>query len=136
MPRYRVVRPVTGRLWVQMPYDPRNRAWLKEVLGDRIRPDWDKPNRRWLIARAHFGMVVEALANRLGRIDVYVDCRNSERCDTRCKNAKSRECTCQCLGKHHGSGITHGWKLVSDTTEVLSTGVTRRHFVVVRDRSK
>jgi hypothetical protein len=137
MPEYWVARPVTGRVAIRMPYAKNNRAWLKETLGARIRPEWDKPNRCWWVARNHFGSVIEAMRDRLGRIDVYVDCRNTERCDTRCKNAKSRECTCQCLGKHHGEGgITYGWKLVGDTTEIRSTGVTRRHFVVVREDRK
>lgn len=84
------------------------------------------------MARNHFPAVVEALAGRLGRIDVYVDFRSTERCDTRCKNATSRECTCQCLGKYHGEGgITRGWKVVGDTTEVRSGGIVRRHFLVV-----
>lgn len=134
MPQYWVARPVEGRVAIKMPYARNNRAWLKDVLGSRIRPEWDKENRCWWVARNHFGAVVEAMRDRLGRIDVYVDFRGVERCDTRCKNARSRECDCQCLGKHHGEGgITYGWKLVGDTTEVRSTGVTRRHFVVVRE---
>jgi hypothetical protein len=144
MAKYGVWRPVLGQRhegqpgdgWVRisMPYAPNNRAWLKEVLGERIRPEWDKKGKRWWVARNHFGAVVEALAQRLGYIDVYVDFRGVERCDTRCKNARSRECDCQCLGKYHGQGgITHGWKLVGDTTEVLSTDIKRRHFVVVRE---
>lgn len=127
-----VWRPVEGRVQIRMPYAKNNRAWLKETLGERIRPEWDKPSQCWLVARNHFGAVVEAMAERLGRIDVYIDFRGLERCDTRCKNAKSRECDCQCIGRYHGAnGITHGWKLVGDTTEVKSTGIKQRHIVVV-----
>lgn len=133
MGQYRVWRPVEGRVQIKMPYAKDNRAWLKDTLGQRIRPEWDKSNRCWWVARNHFGAVVEALADRLGRIDIYIDFRGVERCDTRCKKARSRECDCQCLGKYHGQdGITHGWKLVGDTTEVQSTGLKRRHIVVIR----
>jgi hypothetical protein len=117
-----------------MPYAPNggNRAWLKETLGERIRPEWDKPNQCWWVARAHFGPVVEALADRLGRIDVYMDFRTVERCDSNCKRARHRECTCECLGKHHGAGgMTHGWKLVGDTTEVKAGELTQRHVIVL-----
>lgn len=130
--QYGVWRPVAGRLLLKIPYSKTNRVWLKETLGDRIRPEWNKGERRWEIARNHFGPVVEALAKRLGRIDVYIDFSCTERCDTRCKNARGRECNCQCLGRHHGrDGITHGWKVVGDTMEVRSTGIQQRHLVVI-----
>jgi len=133
-PQYGVWRPVEGRLVIKMPFAPTNRAWLKAVLGSRIRPDWNKELRRWEIARNHFGPVVEALANRLGKIDVYMDFRQVERCDTRCRKAKSRECTCSCLGKHHGCGVTHDWKIVGDGHTMLqSSGTIRRHIIVERD---
>lgn len=128
----KIWRPVSGRLIIKMPYSKTNRAWLKETLGSRIRPDWNGETKRWEIARNHFGPVVEALANKLGRVDVYMDFRQSERCDIRCQRARSRECTCSCLGKHHGDGITRDWKLVGDSTLVLSNGEMRRHIVVLR----
>lgn len=135
-PQYGVWRPTEGRLVIKMPYAKTNRAWLKAVLGARIRPDWNGELKRWEIARNHFGPVVEALANRLGKIDVYMDFRQVERCDTRCRNARSRECTCSCLGKHHGQGVTFGWKVVGDgNVLVASSGVMRRHIVVERQES-
>jgi hypothetical protein len=125
---------VDGRLVIKMPYSKTNRTWLKEVLGKRIRPDWNGEEKRWEIARNHFGPVVEALANRLGRIDVYMDFRHVERCDTRCQRARGRECTCSCLGKQHGHGVTHDWKIVDDNhTMVRSSGTLRRHIIVERD---
>lgn len=128
-----VWRPVEGRLVIKMPFADDNRQWLKNVLGSRIRPEWNGETKRWEIARAHFGPVIEALANRLGKIDVYMDFRQVERCDTRCRKARSRECTCSCLGEHHGQGVTFGWKVVSDNhTMVQSSGTLRRHILVVR----
>lgn len=133
MPSCKVWRPIEGRIIIKMPYSKTNRAWLKQTLGPRIRPDWNKEEGRWEIARAHFGPVVEALAKKLGEVDVFVDFRQAERCDTRCRNARSRECTCSCLGKHHGNGITRDWKVVSDNhTMVQSSGIVRRHVVVTR----
>lgn len=130
---YGVWRPVKGRIVLSMPYHKGNRTWLKQVLGPRIRPEFDKANKRWEVARGHFGPVVEAMANRLGRIDVWVDFRSAEKCDTRCRSARSRECTCSCLGKNHGNGITHGWKLAGDSTMVRPSGTIRRHMIVERD---
>lgn len=128
-----VWRPIRGRIAVKMPYAKDNRAWLKRTLGSRVQPDWNGSERCWYLARNHFGAIVEALAEKLGKIDVYVDFRGVERCDTRCKKATGRECDCQCLGKFHGQdGITHGWKLVGDTTEIMPTGEKRRHIVVTR----
>lgn len=132
-PQYGVWRPVEGRLVIKMPYAKTNREWLKAVLGSRIRPDWNREKKRWEVARNHFGPVVEALADRLGRIDVWMDFRQVERCDARCRNARSRECTCSCLGKHHGQGVEFGWKVVGDTHMVRSTGTIRRHIVVERN---
>lgn len=120
--------------YVKDPFAEGNRAWLKRTFGSRVRIEYDKEEKLWLVSRTHFAAAVEALAKRLGRIDVYLDFRGVERCDTRCKNARGRECDCQCLGRTHGEqGITHGWKLVGDTTEVRSTGIKRRHIVVVRE---
>lgn len=117
-----------------MPFRKDNRSWLKEVLGDRIRPNFNKKTRKWEVARSHFGPVVEALADRLGSISVWVDFRSTERCDTRCKAARGRECTCSCLGDNHGDGITRGWKLVGDSTMVRSAGTLRRHMIVKSSR--
>lgn len=131
---YGVWRPLEGRLVIKMPYSTTNRSWLKEVLGARIRPEWNKELKRWEIARNHFGPVIEALADRLGKIDVYMDFRQVERCDTRCRNARGRECTCSCLGKHHGKGVTRDWRIVSDQHTMLqSSGTIRRHILVGRN---
>lgn len=136
-PQYGVWRPLEGRLVIKMPYAKDNRQWLKDTLGTRIRPDWNKELKRWEIARSHFGPVVEALANRLGRIDVWMDFKKVERCDTRCRNARSRECTCSCLGKHHGQGVTFGWKVVSDNhTMIQSSGTLRRHIIVTKEEKQ
>lgn len=133
----KVWRPLEGRIVIKMPYSKTNRAWLKATLGSRIRPDFNKETKHWEVARNHFGAVVEALAKKMGKVDVYMDFRQVERCDTRCQKARSRECTCSCLGKHHGpNGITHNWKMVSDNhTLIHSSGMIRRHIVVMRGGS-
>ena len=136
-----VWRPVEGRVAIKMPFEVQrgvaNRQWLKNALGARIRPEWDKPKQCWWVARNHFGPVVEALTNKLGKIDVFMDFRSVERCDTRCRNARSRECTCSCLGKSHGQGVTYGWKILNDGhTMQQTTGTIRRHFVAVRNEGE
>lgn len=129
---YEVSRPVRGRVAIKMPFAKNNRAKLHAMLGERIQPEWDGQAKRWMVARSHFDAIVEALAEKLGRIDVFIHFTSTERCDTNCRGAKHRECNCQCLGRHHGpDGMTHGWKLVGDSTLVLSSEERVRHIVVV-----
>lgn len=128
----KVWRPTQGRLVVSMPFTKGNRAWLKRELGARIRPEYIGRGK-WTLARSHLDAVVAALADRFGRVDVFLDFAETQRCDVRCQSARSRECDCTCLGRNHGQGgITHGWKLVGDATLVLTGGKKRRHIVVTR----
>lgn len=93
------------RLKVSLPYDPRNRAWIHSVIGDRARPDYSRQHRHWLIARTHFTTLVDALLDRHGRVDVLAEYTTTEVCDTRCQTATGPECQCACLGNNHGGGL-------------------------------
>ncbi|PRX91937.1 hypothetical protein [Allonocardiopsis opalescens] len=131
MSHVHVHRPITGRIHLDMPYHPRNRDWLKSVLGAHSRPAWNRPARRWEIARPHLRTLVEALAHKFGSVDVIVDVRATRHCDTRCQEATGDECTCRCLGDNHGgAAYRKAWLLVGDTTLVAADGSVRRRFRV------
>jgi hypothetical protein len=119
-----------------MPYgDGRNRAWILGELGQRIRPDWNKQQRRWEIAREHLWVLTEAMADRFGEVDLYMEFSNTEKCDARCRNAVSTdvsECVCSCGGDYHGGRAERrDWKL-SGATTLISTGDTKERHIVIR----
>lgn len=122
-----VHRPAgTGRLSVRMPFAPGNRAWIHDRLGDRMRPDWNRTAKQWEISRQHLRAVVEALVERFGVVEVVIDTRATNRCDTRCRDAEGDDCDCQCLGENHGgAAYWREWMQVGDTT-LVSPGVVRR----------
>ncbi|MFI6228711.1 hypothetical protein ACIBCR_15520 [Micromonospora echinospora] len=113
------------RLW--MPYDPANRRWLHQQLGERIQPIWSKEHRRWVIARNHFNELVDALLGRFGYVDVEAEFSTTQKCDSNCRRAKHDDCECSCLGEYHGGGIWHGWIQVGDTT-LIRPEVQVRHM--------
>jgi len=127
-----VHRPVEGRILTKMPYDGSNRGWLHQHLGERIRPE-HQGKGVWAIARPHLRYLVEGLAERFGRVDVLLDFRLSERCDTRCRDAHGDECTCSCLGENHGgAAYWRHWIEVGETTLVARSEIRRRHLRLIR----
>jgi hypothetical protein len=122
-------RPVEGRIRTKMPYDGgHNRAWLRRHLGNRIRPEL-QGNGVWGIARPHLRFLVEGLAERFGHVDVLLDFRISQRCDTRCRDALGDECVCSCLGENHGgAAYWRHWIEVGETTLVAGGDIQRRHL--------
>jgi hypothetical protein len=127
-----VYRPVEGRVQTKMPYGGSNRSWLHAHLGERIRPDYEG-NGVWAIARNHLQDLVDGLAGRFGRVDVILDFRTTERCDTRCRDARGDECTCSCLGENHGgAAYWRYWIEVGGTTLVAGGEIRRRHMRLLR----
>lgn len=129
----RLWRPADSRarLELRLPYQPGNRAWLHQVLGARIQPHYHRRTGRWRIARPHLRLLVDELADRFGAVEVVLDFRLTERCDTRCQEAAGDECTCSCLGVNHGgAAYWKQWRLVGETTLVLSGGRKRRELIV------
>lgn len=107
---------------MKLPFADDNRQWIKEALGSRIRPTWEKaPASHWTIAREHLTVLVDALVDRYGEVEVVMDYRTTEQCDTRCQIATGVDCTCSCLGENHGgAGSVRGWRHVGETTLVSS----------------
>lgn len=46
----------------------KNRRLLKNVCGDRTRPDWNRDWKCWLVARAHLDRLIEALCEDYGEV--------------------------------------------------------------------
>ncbi len=130
-----VERPLTGRLrlW-RLPYqDGSNRGWLKDQLGDRIRPDWVQGHPgHWEIARTHLLPLLEALVGRYGQVEVWLEFSLTQKCDKRCRDAVGEECVCSCLGTNHGGIWGRRWFEVGDTT-LISPEVQRVRGVVTAE---
>lgn len=120
---------------MRMPYAPGNRQWIKRVLGARKQPDWNKTEQVWEISRPHLMKLAEAMAQRFGEVDIFIDSRPLNRCDVRCVEAKGDECECQCNGRNHGGLVTstEHWVEVGETTLVQGGEINRRHFRLRRD---
>jgi hypothetical protein len=110
-----------------MPYaGGTNRAWLRDTLGRRI--DLRYTSRgRWEIARPHLRTLIEACAERFGEIDIVLDFRTRDRCDTRCQQAQGDDCVCSCLGENHGgAAYWKRWIPVGETTLIANGQIARR----------
>lgn len=129
----RVYRPTPsagGRVVIWMPYARGTRGWLRSVCGAGTRPEFDRARKAWTVARPHFRRVVDALADRYGSVDVYMDHTARTVCGKLCWEAKGDDCDCACLGDNHGQGRWRkDWRLVDDYWMVRNEKV-RRHFRV------
>lgn len=124
------------RLHAWMPYaGGSNRRWIHAELGDRIRPVWnqDVEPKRWEIAQPHLRTLVEAMSDKFGVIDVYLQFSTRQRCDEKCQDAQGDDCICRCMGENHGgAAYWRGWTKVRDTTLVSDPEVCERHYIVRR----
>lgn len=88
-----------------------NFKWLKTVCGDSTRPQYDKKKKKFLVARTHTNVVLDALVEEFGRVKVRHFGYQKEACVEQCWNAKPEnylQCECSCAGKNHGSGSPMG----------------------------
>jgi hypothetical protein len=117
------------RLHLRMPYgDGANRAWLRDTLGARIRPDWNRTDKRWEVSRTHLMVLAHALADRFGAVDVFLEFSTTQKCDRRCREAVGDDCECSCLGAYHAGGLWGaGWVEVGETT-LIRAGWQVRHL--------
>ncbi|QKV74554.1 hypothetical protein [Amycolatopsis sp. Hca4] len=126
-----VLRPRDGRVQVTMPYSAGNRSWIREICGSRTRPVWNKAERRWEIARAHFRFIAEALADRFGACDVYLDIATRTVCTAACRDARGEECDCSCEGRNH-RGLDFMLQWIDLGSVLIGVDVKRVHRRVVR----
>lgn len=126
-----VYRPLASdkvnRIAIKMPYQFNNRELLKLMLGESIRPTWDKQRQVWLIARSHYPALLRALSKRSDVVTVIEDYVNQSFCRTQCQQASELTedlCECSCLGAGHGGGPDHRAVTVGDL--VIYTDRKRR----------
>jgi len=112
-----------------MPYaGGSNRAWLRATLGKRVSLQYTERGR-WEIARPHLRELIESCAQRFGEVDVILDFRARERCDSRCWQAAGDDCVCSCLGENHGgAAYWKRWLPVGETTLVGDGLIYRRRL--------
>ena len=94
----------------------RNFEWIKTVCGKLTRPQYDKEKRRFMIARAHTDLVLEALLEEYScvKVDHYGFAKTT--CVEQCWNANPEnflQCECSCAGQNHGSGHPMGKEVIS-----------------------
>ncbi|MFI9465768.1 hypothetical protein [Streptomyces xiamenensis] len=123
------------RLWAWMPFEGgSNRKWLMETLGERIRPEWNRPEGRWEIARPHLKALVAALVDRFEEVDVFLEFSTTERCHERCQEATGDDCSCSCMGENHGgAAYWKRWHLVGDQVLVGQAERVQRHYLVTME---
>ncbi|WP_280447737.1 hypothetical protein [Nocardia cyriacigeorgica] len=116
------------RGWIQPDLDP---ARTRETDS----AEWNKAEGRWEIARRHLWVLTDAMADRFGEVDLFVQFSTTELCDTRCKNANPatvHDCVCACLGENHGGrGKPRDWQL-SGATTLVSHGPIKARYKLIR----
>lgn len=103
-----------------------NYAWLREVCGERTRPEYDREAKRFLVARAHTRYVLDAMVEEYGEVSVQQFGYAATTCVEACWEANrdtTLECVCGCAGVNHGSGqplgaeVTPGLSVHHELTE-------------------
>ncbi len=125
-----VVRPVKGRITASLPYLSHHEMdyeMMADILGARKRPLYEADEGIWYVARAHYYVLAEGLAERFGACHVREYHSSTMKCDENCRTAKLPECVCSCDGEFHRAGLgIPGWVKVGSTTLVMNTGLGDR----------
>lgn len=126
------------RLHVWLPFrEPRATNWrfLRAVLGGQKHIDYEAGTFR--IGRKYLTAIVTAVATEFGAVQVTLQFRNTEKCDTRCQGANPDyywDCECSCFGANHGGvGAGAAWFQVGETT-LISSAIRQATFVVTREQ--
>jgi hypothetical protein len=108
-----------GDILVRLP-DHRDNELLLSGDGHR-RPilHATRPSYYWTLPRSRFSDIVRRLFARLGSVYVIQPHRKSEQCARVCWEASGLECSCSCLGEHHGAQSPEGrWYEVAEACAV------------------
>ena len=121
---------------VAIPYADDNRAMLTDLLWPaNVRLTWKREIRRWLVARSHADILIQALADRFGRVTVTQEGSIRTTCVSECWTANpatSSQCECSCAGTNHGSGhalgpeVAPGLSVQNDRTLYVYTVLGRK----------
>jgi hypothetical protein len=116
--------PLQGDSEVRLRYSRDNKALLRSLIGGGKRLEWDRDNKCWLVSRATALSLAQFVPAQFGTTTVYWQVRaGAQRCDIRCQNAVSLDCTCACGGVYHGIGTSGSeWTVVGSTTLIADGG--------------
>lgn len=109
MTRVNMILKPGERASIALPYrgnPSANFDWLKEVCGDRTRPQYDRASKRFRVARAHTQHVLAALVDEFSQVHVTIYGHTRTTCVEQCWNARPEtiaDCECGCAGANHGS---------------------------------
>lgn len=138
MPIPEIILTPGQRAAVALPWRGSARAnfdWLKDVCGERTRPEYDRTSKLFMVARPHAIVVLNALVDEYGRVRVVQHGDSTKTCVERCWNARpdtAIECECGCAGTNHGSrqpmglevksGLSVQHRMTTVTYEVTAAG--------------
>ena len=111
-----VFRPPDGSIKIRLPYAEGNKDWLRDVR--RNKPKWDPTGKYWTIPRSWFDDFIKRTLARFGSVYVIQPYRELQKCAPACWNATGFECECSCMGAHHGSQTSEGWREIGETFAV------------------
>ncbi len=107
----RIIRPRTGRLLLYLPFRANggNYRLLRDICGERTKPEWNPTLKRFEVARAHLEALIARLPNELGAsVHVELQGASQTKCVEACwRDAKQEtwwQCVCSCAGRYHGTG--------------------------------
>ncbi|EOG7756539.1 hypothetical protein ACLIOH_003612, partial [Vibrio cholerae] len=101
-------------LYVKLPFETTNMAWLRNNATRK--PKWNTEHKWWETPKAWFNDLVKRCLQKYGKVYVIQPYRQQEKCAPACWNAEGHECSCSCMGEHHGSmNSVNDWYVVSDT---------------------
>lgn len=120
------------RIRVWMPYQRGNREWLRQVCGRGTHIQHEGKGV-FRVARPHLPAVITRLAAAYGAVEVTLQFAETQRCDTRCQQAKPstwHDCVCSCLASNHGGvGAGRRWLRVGHTSQVQQQRRTQHYLV-------
>ena len=99
-------------LRIRLPIDANEFGWIS--TGKQHAPVWFEFFRYWELGNSRFNDFVDEALKRFGRLYVIQPYREQEKCAPACRNAKGHDCSCSCMGAHHGVGDGGGWFDVND----------------------
>lgn len=102
--------PPHGELRIRLPYNAANKSWLH--IG-RTKPTWNAKDKYWSVPRSWLNRMSRRAVQAFGQCYVIQSFRESERCAPACWNAAGVDCSCSCLGEHHGCD-GEGWFVVDE----------------------
>lgn len=102
--------PAQGPIRVHTPPLQARGKWILDVVGwrNQVRTDQDGEGGITL-HRRHLPVVLQALTEKYGSVDLYRQYEPEERCTPRCQKAGKPECTCSCAGERHGEAKGASW---------------------------